>query len=87
MVETFALIKRNIKSPLIHRLAMPDVKRYPRNIKLINSVKDNIVFMTRKVFYYDNVSIASYKQEIRESLSQRNRKYKLTIKEIKTCIS
>ena len=87
MVETFALIKRNIKSPLIHRLAMPDVKRYPRSIKLINSVKDNIVFMTQKVFYYDNVSIASYKQEIRESLSQRNRKYKLTIKEIKTCIS
>ena len=43
-------------------MAMPDSQRYPSNLNLT------------EVFISANFSIASYKQEMRKSLSQRNKK-------------
>ena len=43
-------------------MAMPDLQRYPWNLNLIKYVKDNVVFLTRKVFISTIISIDSYKQ-------------------------
>ena len=47
---------------------------------LIKNVKNNDVFLTRKLLSSDNFFIASYKQEMHKTLSQRNRKRKFTVK-------
>ena len=53
-----------------------DLLRYPWNLNLFKNMEDAVVFLTPKVFVSFN--IASYKQEMRKSLSQRNHKWKLT---------
>ena len=50
------------------------------NIYLQVKGKDIAVYLTRKVFNSYNFSIGSFKQEIRKSLSQRNRKWKFPVK-------
>ena len=48
-----------------------------RYLDLIKNVEDTVVFFTRKIFFfYVSFSIASYIQEMRKSLSQRNHKGK-----------
>ena len=55
-------------------MAMPDSQRYSLNLNLTEDVEDNVVFLIQKVFISASFSIASYKQEMRKSLSQRNKK-------------
>ena len=57
------------------KIAMPDLQRY---LKLIKSVEYIFVFLTQKVFYSGSFSIASFKEEVRMSLSQKNLKWKLS---------
>ena len=58
-------------------MTMPDFQWYPWNLNLIKNLEDNIVFFTQKVFNSENFSISSYKQEMRKSVLQRNRKTKI----------
>ena len=55
-------------------MSMPDLQRFPWNLTQIKNVEDNVVFLTRKVFISSSFSDASYKQGMRKSLSQKNRK-------------
>ena len=58
------------------KMVMSDLQQYPWNINLVNNVADIVVFLTRIVFISVIFSIASYEQEMRKSLLQRNRKCK-----------
>ena len=42
-------------------------------------IKIQLLFLTRKIFISANSSVASQKQDMRKLLSQRNRKWKLTV--------
>ena len=53
-------------------MAMRDLQRYPWNFILIKNVEDIVVFQTQEVFISLSFSITSYKQDMRESLMQRN---------------
>ena len=55
-------------------MTMPDLQRYSWNLNLIKNVEDNAVFLTRKVLNYDNFSVLSYKQEMRNSIFHRKHK-------------
>ena len=48
------------------RFAMVPLKHF-----LIKNVEDNVVFLTRKVFNFDKLSIASFKQQIRKTILQK----------------
>ena len=47
------------------KMEKPDPQRSP--YYLIKNVEDSVIFPTWKVFNSDNVSIVSYKQEMRKS--------------------
>ena len=55
-------------------MAMPDSRRYFWDFDLIKNVEDTVIFLRQKVFMSESFYIASYKQEMLESLSQGNRK-------------
>ena len=57
-------------------MAMPDLQRYPDK-----NVEDIVVFLSRKVFISASSSIASHKQEMRKSLSHKNRKWRTVKKQ------
>jgi len=56
------------------KMAMPVLQWLIKNCYLIKNVKDTVIFLTRKVYNSKNFFIASYQQELRHSLPQRNRK-------------
>ena len=60
-------------------MTMSVLQEYPWNLNLIENVKDTVVFLTRKLFFFLRVSslLRSYKQEMHKSLSQRNRKWSI----------
>ena len=51
-----------------------DLQRYHLYLNLIQNVDRNVAFLTQKVFSFDSFSVVSHKQEMRESLLQRNHK-------------
>ena len=51
------------------KMVMPDLQRYIYNRNQIK--KDNVIFLTQKVFTFVTFSIDFYIQEMRKSLSQR----------------
>ena len=61
---------------LYAKMAMSDLQRYPWNLNLIKNMKDNGVFLTRKVFIYVMFSIASHNREMCDSFLQRIHKWK-----------
>jgi len=48
----------------------------PFNPLFDKNVQDIIVFLSQKVFHFDNFSIASYKQDLRKSRLLRNHEWK-----------
>ena len=67
-------------SNLNAKMAMPDLQLYPWNIYQIINEEDIVVFLIWKVIISVSFSITSYKQEVRNTLSQRNCKWKQTFK-------
>ena len=57
---------KRISSDPLWKDSIPDLE--------IKNVKDNVVFLTRKVFISMNFSIVYHKQELRGLLLQRNHK-------------
>ena len=54
---------------------MPNLQQYPWNLNLIKNVEDNVVFLTRKLVFFQIVSIHCFfwaRIEMPKSLSQRN---------------
>jgi len=55
-------------------MVMHDLQRYHQHLNLINNVEDNVVFSDSQSFKSDNFPVASYKQEMRTFLFERNYK-------------
>ena len=65
--------KRNFKGPFMQR-AMPDSKQYPRNLHLINNVKDIVVFLGLTCFHSNNSYILSNSRNTQVNYLERNHK-------------
>ena len=71
------------REPQLKNIAYKILKR---NHNLIKNVEDTVFFLTGKVFISVSFSIASYKQEMRKSLLQRNRNDNKQFRETRTLI-
>ena len=72
-----SLISINFNQLIHAKMTMPDILD-PRNLNSDQKWRrESGAFSTRKVFNYDNFSIASHKQEMHKSLLQITRKYKV----------
>ena len=58
-------------------MEIPNLQRYPWTLNLIKNVEDTVVFMAWKMCNSGNFSFASYEQEMRKQLSQKNLRIKI----------